>query len=32
MSLWHNESLSNVNPWEGWRNVYEQTVMEAVSA
>jgi hypothetical protein len=31
MSLWHNESLSNVSPWEGWRNVYEQTVMEAVS-
>ncbi len=31
MSLWHNESLSNVNPWEGWRNVYEQTVMEATS-
>lgn len=30
MSLWHNESLSNVSPWEGWRNVYEQTVMEAV--
>lgn len=31
MSLWHNESLSNVSPWEGWRNVYEQTVMEAVA-
>jgi len=31
VSLWHNESLSNVNPWEGWRNVYEQTVMEAVA-
>jgi hypothetical protein len=30
ISLWHNESLSNVHPWEGWRNVYEQTVMEAV--
>lgn len=29
MSLWHNESLSNVSPWDGWRNVYEQTVMEA---
>jgi hypothetical protein len=32
MSLWHNESLSNVSPWEGWRNVYEQTVMEAVAS
>jgi len=32
MSLWHNESLSNVSPWEGWRNVYEQTVMEAVGS
>lgn len=31
VSLWHNESLSNVSPWEGWRNVYEQTVMEAVA-
>jgi hypothetical protein len=30
MSLWHNESLSNINPWEGWRNVYELMVMEAV--
>jgi hypothetical protein len=31
VSLWHNESLSNISPWEGWRNVYEQTVMEAVA-
>lgn len=26
ISLWHNESLSEMNPWEGWRPVYEQLV------
>ena len=26
ISLWHNESLSNMYPWKGWRNVYEQMV------
>jgi len=26
ISLWHNESLSDMNPWEGWRPVYEQLV------
>ena len=26
MSLWHNESLSEMSPWEGWRPVYEQLV------
>ena len=26
MSLWHNESLSNVKQWEGWRDVYSETV------
>ncbi len=29
MSLWHNESLSNMKPWEGWRDVYEQVVKSA---
>jgi hypothetical protein len=29
MSLWHNESLSNMRPWEGWRDVYEQLVKSA---
>jgi hypothetical protein len=29
MSLWHNESLSNIHPWEGWREVYEQVVKKA---
>jgi hypothetical protein len=24
ISLWHNESLSNMKRWEGWRNVYEE--------
>ncbi len=26
ISLWHNESLSNMHPWEGWKDVYEQVV------
>ncbi|MCX6290863.1 MAG: polysaccharide deacetylase family protein [Bacteroidetes bacterium] len=26
ISLWHNESLSNIPPWEGWKEVYEQVV------
>ena len=26
MSLWHNESLSNVKQWDGWRDVYSETV------
>ena len=26
ISLWHNESLSEMSPWEGWRDVYEQVV------
>lgn len=26
ISLWHNESLSDIQPWEGWRDVYEQVV------
>jgi hypothetical protein len=30
ISLWHNESLSNIFPWEGWREVYEQMVQIAV--
>jgi hypothetical protein len=29
MSLWHNESLSNMKPWEGWSGVYEQLVKSA---
>ncbi len=26
ISLWHNESLSNMGPWEGWQNIYEEMV------
>lgn len=31
VSLWHNESLSDKDEWEGWRKVYEQVVEYAVS-
>ena len=30
VTLWHNESLSNLWPWKGWRNVYEEIVLEAL--
>jgi len=26
ISLWHNESLSNIPPWKGWQNMYEEMV------
>jgi len=29
--LWHNESLSDMYPWEGWKDVYEQVVKIAAS-
>lgn len=28
--VWHNESLGNLNGWEGWSTVYEQIVRYAV--
>lgn len=28
--LWHNESLSNMHPWAGWQNVYEEIIIEAL--
>ena len=31
ISLWHNESLSEIQPWTGWSNLYSQMV-KAVSA
>jgi hypothetical protein len=31
-SLWHNESLSNFFPWEGWQHVYEEMVKKATGA
>lgn len=30
ISLWHNESLSNLGEWKDWREVYEETVRMAV--
>lgn len=27
VSLWHNESLSDEGIWKGWRNVYEQMLL-----
>ncbi len=29
ISLWHNESLSDVGRWKGWRRLYEEVVKEA---
>jgi len=26
ISLWHNESLSEISPWEGWKDLYLQMV------
>lgn len=26
ISLWHNESLSDVNRWEGWRDLYKKMI------
>ncbi|MDB4061763.1 polysaccharide deacetylase family protein [Vicingaceae bacterium] len=31
VSLWHNESLSEEEEWEGWRKVYEEVIEYAVS-
>jgi len=30
ISLWHNESLSEIKPWEGWSGVYEDILKAAV--
>jgi len=29
VSLWHNESLSDMGRWKGWREVYEELLREA---
>jgi hypothetical protein len=31
ISLWHNESLSEIYPWEGWRDLYSQMTKVAAS-
>lgn len=30
ISLWHNETLSDMNHWKGWRQVYEYMIKEAI--
>ena len=30
ISLWHNETLSDMNLWKGWRQVYEYMIKEAI--
>jgi len=32
ISLWHNESLSEKDQWQGWRKVYEETIKAATAA
>ena len=29
ITIWHNESLSDRKPWEGWRDVYEEIIKSA---
>lgn len=31
ISLWHNETLSEKDQWQGWRKVYEETIKAAIS-
>jgi hypothetical protein len=31
ISIWHNETLSEVPPWKGWKVVYEELIRRAVS-
>ena len=26
ISIWHNDTFSDVGVWKGWRNVYEEMV------
>ncbi len=32
ISLWHNETLSEKDQWQGWRMVYEETIKAATAA
>ena len=29
ITVWHNESISNRKPWEGWKDVYEEIIKAA---
>ncbi len=31
ITIWHNESMSNRKPWEGWKDVYEEILKVAVT-
>ncbi len=31
ISLWHNESLSEIEPWEGWGHIYEEMIKIAAN-
>lgn len=31
MTLWHNETLSDMKQWKGWKDLYEQVVREATT-
>ncbi len=30
ITIWHNESISDQKPWEGWRGVYEEIIKAAI--
>lgn len=30
ITIWHNESISDQKPWEGWRDVYEEIIKAAI--
>ncbi|HPE54953.1 MAG TPA: polysaccharide deacetylase family protein [Bacteroidales bacterium] len=30
ISIWHNESLSNAHRWQGWQQLYEEMIQEAM--
>lgn len=30
ITVWHNESISNRKPWEGWADVYEEIIKAAI--
>jgi hypothetical protein len=32
ISLWHNDTLNDQKIWKGWKSIYEQMVVYAVSS